>query len=210
MPIEFRCNECDHLLRTPDEAAGKKARCPSCQNIQDVPGGQTPLAETPASNPLPPVAAPTQPPVANPVSTQSNPFAGAPSNPYATPTGENAPARELALRRARPPAIILLVFTILSILFYGLALIGLAMEVAEIGWDDENTAGVVMVAVSTLFGLFVIAGAIQMIQLKSHGLAMVAMALAIAPITCQFCVTLPFAIWGMVVLLDANVKSEFE
>ncbi|HND52264.1 MAG TPA: hypothetical protein PLV92_07700 [Pirellulaceae bacterium] len=37
MPIEFRCNGCQKLLRTPDESAGKKARCPDCGAIVDVP-----------------------------------------------------------------------------------------------------------------------------------------------------------------------------
>ena len=67
-----------------------------------------------------------------------------------------------------------------------------------------------MVAASVMFGLFVIAGAIQMIRLKNHTLAVAAMALAIAPVSCHFCVTFPFGIWGLIVLLDSSVKSEFQ
>lgn len=37
MPIEFRCTGCQKLLRTPDESAGKKARCTNCGAIVDVP-----------------------------------------------------------------------------------------------------------------------------------------------------------------------------
>lgn len=37
MPIEFRCTSCSKLLRTPDESAGKKAKCPECGTIVDVP-----------------------------------------------------------------------------------------------------------------------------------------------------------------------------
>jgi phage FluMu protein Com len=37
MPIEFRCNQCNKLLRVDDSSAGKKARCPECATIQDVP-----------------------------------------------------------------------------------------------------------------------------------------------------------------------------
>ncbi|HRX83044.1 MAG: hypothetical protein H6821_01505 [Planctomycetaceae bacterium] len=37
MPVEFRCTGCSKLLRTPDESAGKKAKCPQCGEIVDVP-----------------------------------------------------------------------------------------------------------------------------------------------------------------------------
>lgn len=37
MPVEFRCPSCSKLLRTPDESAGKKAKCPQCGAIVDVP-----------------------------------------------------------------------------------------------------------------------------------------------------------------------------
>ena len=30
MPIEFRCTQCNKLLRTADASAGKKAKCPDC------------------------------------------------------------------------------------------------------------------------------------------------------------------------------------
>ena len=41
MPIEFRCHSCSKLLRTPDESAGKKAKCPQCGTIVDVPASAT-------------------------------------------------------------------------------------------------------------------------------------------------------------------------
>ena len=41
MPIEFRCTSCSKLLRTPDEIAGKKAKCPQCETIVDVPDSST-------------------------------------------------------------------------------------------------------------------------------------------------------------------------
>jgi len=37
MPIEFRCDQCNTLLRTPDDTAGKQAKCPSCGAILPVP-----------------------------------------------------------------------------------------------------------------------------------------------------------------------------
>ena len=37
MPIEFQCPNCGQTLRTGDDTAGKKARCPKCQTVTDVP-----------------------------------------------------------------------------------------------------------------------------------------------------------------------------
>jgi phage FluMu protein Com len=37
MAIEFRCNGCSKMLRVSDENAGKKAKCPQCGTIADVP-----------------------------------------------------------------------------------------------------------------------------------------------------------------------------
>ena len=33
MPIEFRCTQCNKLLRTADDSAGKKAKCPECGQV---------------------------------------------------------------------------------------------------------------------------------------------------------------------------------
>ena len=38
MPIEFECPNCKSVLRVADETAGKRARCPQCQVINDIPG----------------------------------------------------------------------------------------------------------------------------------------------------------------------------
>jgi phage FluMu protein Com len=37
MPIEFRCPQCQKLLRVASESAGAKAKCPQCGAISDVP-----------------------------------------------------------------------------------------------------------------------------------------------------------------------------
>ena len=44
MAIEFRCNECQKLLRIPDEHAGKSAQCPACGHISQVPAASTTAA----------------------------------------------------------------------------------------------------------------------------------------------------------------------
>jgi phage FluMu protein Com len=61
MPVEFRCTGCSKLLRTPDESAGKKAKCPQCGEIVDVPLASqseaapvvtSPFAQAAATNPF--------------------------------------------------------------------------------------------------------------------------------------------------------------
>lgn len=37
MAIEFRCTQCNNLLRTGDDTAGKQAQCPQCGAIGTVP-----------------------------------------------------------------------------------------------------------------------------------------------------------------------------
>ena len=56
MPIEFRCTQCNRLLRTQDETAGKKAKCPECGAILTIPAMQAPPeATTPGATGVSPV-----------------------------------------------------------------------------------------------------------------------------------------------------------
>ena len=77
--IEFLCDQCKKRLRVPDESAGKKAKCPQCESVQDIP----------ASSNVQPVAPPTAAPAPGSAPVESNPFrpsADSPStNPYASP-----------------------------------------------------------------------------------------------------------------------------
>ena len=114
MPIEFRCINCQKLLRVGDDAVNKKARCPDCGTIQQ-PGSSFPV---PGSNVSPlspldsarvgddfanqqepgfPFNSPNAffPPLPTPGSV-SNPFAPtspstAPSNPFADVNPSAAP-----------------------------------------------------------------------------------------------------------------------
>lgn len=54
MPIRFSCPECGKELQTPDEAAGKRIKCRSCQTAMIVPGGAEPeTSEPPPEEPKP-------------------------------------------------------------------------------------------------------------------------------------------------------------
>lgn len=56
MPIEFLCSKCQTVMRTPEETAGKKGRCPQCGSIQQIPA--TSLLASPAAAAAPTAAAP--------------------------------------------------------------------------------------------------------------------------------------------------------
>ena len=44
MAIEFRCIRCGQLLRVPEDDQGKRARCPTCNAIVDIPGANSPAS----------------------------------------------------------------------------------------------------------------------------------------------------------------------
>jgi hypothetical protein len=98
MSIEMRCTGCGQTLRVADEHAGKKARCPACGTIVQVP----PAGAGPASSPQP--AAESRSPFAPEATSPGaeNPFADRPEpqpNPYASPA---TPAVTTSGIRARP------------------------------------------------------------------------------------------------------------
>lgn len=76
MAIEFRCTQCGSLLRTPDETAGKMAKCPSCGQVLPIPRAST--AATP-----PPAPAPSGNPFATPGGVPN--FPPMTDNPYQSP-----------------------------------------------------------------------------------------------------------------------------
>jgi len=89
MAIEFRCTQCQRLLRTQDDAAGKQAKCPECGTILVVPAPEAGPADIPP--PPPPAGAGSGSPFGPPQGT-SSPFETQPpprsssQNPYQSPT----------------------------------------------------------------------------------------------------------------------------
>lgn len=132
MAIELNCPSCQTRMRVADTAAGKKARCPQCQAICEIPPAEpsepaplSPLAESPLS-PLAPLSSsfpssPFDPPVKSEPEAKPNPFSEAgvtnggsgapgPLNPYASPSYAGAVnqgpfSREDARSRLLGPAI---------------------------------------------------------------------------------------------------------
>jgi predicted RNA-binding Zn-ribbon protein involved in translation (DUF1610 family) len=82
MAIKTPCISCGRTLSAPDTAAGKRARCPSCGTIQQLPGGEPPMD----------VLEPE--PVAEPV------YDNTPEDPFAQ---NDAPSDEYAMAAEAPP-----------------------------------------------------------------------------------------------------------
>ncbi len=51
MPIEFACTHCGKQLRTPDETAGRQAKCPQCGGVVPIPQAAAFAAASPAAPP---------------------------------------------------------------------------------------------------------------------------------------------------------------
>ena len=57
--------------------------------------------------------------------------------------------------------------------------------------------------------LAVMLGAIQMMRMRLYGFALLATVLALIPISPVCIVQAPFGIWGLIVLMDSNVRRSF-
>ncbi len=83
MTIQFQCGACQQTLAVPDEIAGKKAKCPNCAAVLDVP-------TAPAAQPLAsPGAAAAQGAAAAGAAAPS--FGPTNDNPYGAPAAQPAP-----------------------------------------------------------------------------------------------------------------------
>lgn len=126
--------------------------------------------------------------------------------------------RTQAEGRIKPPAITLLVFTVIGML---LQLFSLAMNVLGTGMSAANDAdvsqlvsgatGIVMNVVGLLAGGFCIFAFLKMMKLQSRGLALTAVIFSMLPcLGSCWCVNLWVGIWALVVLSEQSVKDAFQ
>ena len=54
MPIKVTCPKCQGVLHAPDDAGGKRGKCPTCGTVLSIPaiGGGSPAPMAPAAPPL--------------------------------------------------------------------------------------------------------------------------------------------------------------
>lgn len=239
MPIEFLCSACPKKLRVPDNSVGKKVKCPSCGQLQVIPGTATPPAaaapdlfqdlqsESPDSLPFP-----METGEANPFGeTSHNPFespspAASTPSPYMAPPRSNSSGgmtRETAKILLTIPAAILLVIQAINLCFAALMVFGMGfiMMNPPQGADDQQQMALLMIAcgggVICLMSIAAIIGLVSAILRKSYAMSWVGMLLGMIPCTLMLsCVTMLIGIiammvgvWGIVMLCLPEGKAQF-
>ena len=246
MTIEFNCPDCNKTLRTRDDKAGARAKCPDCGATITVPkpedkfdfGGFDDDATQDAEEYGSPYSsAPTQPVAGLDPGMKNCPMCGAQIRSAAAKCrfcGETVGTRppsagrrrrsgvSEARSRVQAPAICLIVFASLYMVFAAISLFANLAQINDIqrqrGFGQRQQQLPRGVIVMIIIGVLVVqlsvsgvvlAGAIKMKNLRSRGFALTAAILAMLP--CSLCclLGLPFGIWALVVLNDADVKAAF-
>lgn len=235
MSIEFRCSQCQRLLRTGDDTAGKQAQCPECGAITTIPSvaaagfesvpaeplsheGATPeAADSPAPQPLPNEPAGRPYPQGGGYDPRFNPYGVDPQTVEAE--------RAHAASRVTGPAIALMVLGVFGIVIYAASLIKLGVlgldavmpaelrkmpEVAAMPQESLVAGFVLGVSFSLVVNILLLLGGLSMKNLGSYAMAMVGVIIGLVPCMSPCCpLPLPFAIWALVVMCDPTVRRAF-
>jgi len=228
MPIEFRCVQCGRLLQTPDEAAGKQAKCPECGAISPIPIPEQQLRFGPL-----PGAGPASPSIATPPNGASSipsapPATLRPENPYQSPGAcaydfdywQQPELRAYATSRLSGPASGLIVVAAIGLALQAFGIVanlaGMAGPAGPQGGEEATIqyfAGAVGIAGGILgmgVSVIILIGALKMKRLESYGWATAASILAMIPCLSPCCILgLPFGIWGLTTLSDPRVRNTF-
>lgn len=95
MPIEFRCTQCNKLLRTGDDTAGKQAKCPECGAVMTIP--MPDLGAAAPSQPMGSFEA-----AQSPFAAPSSPMPQDSENPYQSPMGAGLEQQFVPSGQIRP------------------------------------------------------------------------------------------------------------
>lgn len=223
MPIEFRCAQCQKLLQTPDETAGKQAKCPQCGTIQQIPSPTTaPPPASPFAPGTPSLGPAAEAPSGAP-SGQANPYQS-PGDYGTAPTAWSDPSylRTYALDRVSTPATLLIVTGSLGLVLQVLGAVVNVIQMVGLGAVQPGAGGGMEMlllsggfgVVSSLIGIaistIVILGGLKMKRLESHTWAMTSAIVALIPCISPCCLLgLPFGVWALVVLNDPQVRMAF-
>ena len=83
MPIQFSCSQCQKMMKAPDGTEGKKARCPACSAITQIPAA---AAAVPVAQAVRPTPAPA---MDFPPAVSDNPFAAPATTDFSEPAGQH-------------------------------------------------------------------------------------------------------------------------
>ncbi|PQO47531.1 hypothetical protein [Blastopirellula marina] len=213
MAIEFSCGSCSAKFRIPDTMAGKKIRCPKCQAVQQVPGGEPePEIEYGFKN---------EGKAGDDFWSQIPDSSQMPAaNPYDSP----APAAARPQRRGLSPADARSRVAIPATALYVLSLGGFFLSIIcafffALRWifelDNVPTQQRIATLIVGLIGLSLnyvtIQGANNMRALREPGSVWLTLILALLPCgsSCLCPVAIPFAIWGIVLMCDRRISGHF-
>ena len=139
--------------------------------------------------------------------------------PVATTDFADEQSVERLRKRVRWPALFLIIFACLMMLFqvvvngFNLAAGNFNLGVNPFAIQTGVTAAATIIGLVISLGSSIVTlfGAIKMRQLQSYGFAVTACVLPMIPCinSCCCALALPFSTWGLVVLLDPNVRSLF-
>lgn len=223
MPDQLiHCPQCQRQLRVPDELMGRLVKCPTCATMFTVGAGNVPPPVPPAPVPVEGYAVQQDDANVPPPRPRRQPV-NDPDNYYEEDIRDRARAAVIA------PAICLIITGALGLASNALALTmnllrGKEAALAEVKnmnlfkqqGMDRNTLetswvlSLVMMGGCALISLLVVLGAIQLLRLRTYGLAMagcIAGMFACYPGCCLL--NIPFGIWALVMLARPEVKDAF-
>jgi hypothetical protein len=135
----------------------------------------------------------------------------------------NEPSAEQLRNRVQLPAVFLIIYACLTLLLQivahgfslaaGNGLMDQGMNPFAIrGANSSLIVTIAVLVISLGLPIVTVYGAFKMRQLRSYGFAVTACILPMIPCINSCCcgLALPFSIWGLVVLLDPNVRSLFD
>jgi hypothetical protein len=228
MPIEFTCPNCRKLLCVAATAAGKRARCPDCSTVTEVPrtsSASSTAEDFPGFSPPESAAADNAPWSTNNWTSEPDSASNdSAANPFSAPESGYAGLHSLSIEeearnQLAAPAMCLIVsgsiiFT-LSALWVAMLLFTAIIDAVRIAQRDpfEAIFALVIVLGISVFALgrpaLIIYGGIQMRKLDRYPFAITARILAIVSF-CVCFVEMAFGIWALVVLSKSNVKQAFD
>ena len=127
----------------------------------------------------------------------------------ARPSPVSGDSAEAVRQRLRIPAIGLMISGAINFLFLALVLVlGFGMGWVDISGRPEMLVVAVMTA-ATAVGVILIAGAWQMLGLRSYGWAVACSILALVPLSAGFMLGVPMGIWALFVLSRPDAQQAF-
>ena len=166
MFIEFHCPACNQRLRVPESAGGKQAKCPGCEQINDIPMASTVASESAVPVPPPGVAqdpfgAGTE---AGYTPDEANPFA----SPAATVSGNQVapwPSAKLEATYAVSTAwtlfkdnlgVVFGGFVLIAVINYAISFIQQMLQMVVMGMNQQGGGGEPPVMLFAIMGVFFI------------------------------------------------------